>query len=93
MSQLMRLADGEEMSQEYFRKEGVLPGKKGRTGVKHFYALKRMPIRAYCWKSERFPNTYFISHYVFKDYDGLDPSDTKIVCNNWLRIEEQGHER
>lgn len=31
--------------------------------------------------------TYFISHYIYKDFDKLDDSDTTRVRNNWERIE------
>ncbi|CAM6791401.1 hypothetical protein CIFRMM088M_05470 [Citrobacter freundii] len=31
--------------------------------------------------------TYFISHYIYKDFDDLSDSDTQKVRNNWERIE------
>lgn len=89
--QIQRLADGQQMTKENFPKEGKLPNKGGNS--KHFRALKRIPVRGYCWLSSRYPNTYFISHYVYKDYGKLDSRDTQIVHRNWKRIEEEGDER
>jgi len=90
--QIQRLADGLQMSKEHFPQEGLLPGRPGKT-AKHFYAFKRLPVRAYCWLSETYPQTYFISHYIYKDYTKLASSETKRVCDNWQRIEENGDER
>jgi hypothetical protein len=56
-------------------------------------ALKRKPVRGYCWKSKKYPNTWFISHYVHKKQDKLDSSDTHKVANNWHRIEIENDER
>lgn len=91
--QIKRLADGHRMSRKNFPQEGDLPKKKGRQNAKKFNALKRIPLRGYCWLSELHVNTYFISHYVYKDYDKLKESDTKRVGKNWVRIEEKGDER
>lgn len=85
--QLRRLADGHRMSKENFPQEGELPKKKGQDRAKNFYALKRIPIRGYCWRSDKHPNKYFISHYVFKDYGKLKAKDTSKVGYNWTRIE------
>ena len=93
IQQIKRLADGHRMSKENFPQEGDLPKRKGQQKAKKFNALKRIPIRGYCWLSERFENTYFISHYVYKDYDDLKKSDTKRVGDNWRRVEENGDER
>jgi len=92
ISQITRLADGETMSERSFRKEAALPRRKGQQKLDYFYALKRIPIRGYCWKSHRVLNTYFISHYIYKDFDDLHDSDTEIVTNNWRRIEEGNDE-
>jgi len=43
--------------------------------------------------SEKHSNTYFISHYVYKDYEKLKTKDTKKIGNNWNRIEVDGDER
>jgi hypothetical protein len=91
--QINRLADGEPMSRENFPTEGALPALPGQQGNKKFHALKKIPIRGYCWESQRVPNTWFISHYVFKNYQDLDPRDTEKVGRNWRRIEENGDER
>jgi len=56
-------------------------------------ALKRIPVRGYCWRSERCENTWFISHYVYKDYQKLKARDTERLGKNWLRIEVNGDER
>lgn len=89
--QIQRMANGHRMSKENFPQEGELPKQKGST-VKKFNAFKRMPIRGYCWLSGSYPNTYFISHYVFKNYDKLKDKDTTIVAKNWTRIEVNGDE-
>lgn len=91
--QIKRLADGHRLSKENFPQEGDLPKKAGRTNAKKFSALKRKPLRGYCWMSEVNQNVYYISHYVFKNYDKLKESDTAIVGANWRRIEEDGDEK
>lgn len=73
------------MSKDSFPAEGDLPGK---ATASRFNALKRLPIRGYCWKSDKYENTYFISHYVHKDYKKLKQTDIDKVHNNWYRIEE-----
>ncbi|HHX8705221.1 TPA: hypothetical protein ACVO4A_000778 [Vibrio diabolicus] len=87
--QIERLARGERMSKENFAPEGNLPNK---SGGKKFYALKRIPIRGYCWQSSKNPKFYYISHYISKDFKKLRPKDTNIVGNNWERIEENNDE-
>ena len=82
--QLERLARGERMSNRNFPKEGKLPNNK------HFRALKYIPLRGYCWSSDKFSDTYFVSHYIYKDFDKLAKSDTNRVCGNWQRIEVDG---
>lgn len=77
--QIIRLADGYKMSRENFPQEGELPRGNGDAESKKFKALKKQPLRAYCWLSDRHENTYFISHYVYKDYQKLKSSDTKKV--------------
>ncbi len=91
--QIQRLADGERMSKENFPQEGELPKSKNNPNkTKKFNALKRIPIRGYCWLSEKHHDTYFISHYIYKDYDKLKERDTEIVGRNWKRIEVDGDE-
>jgi hypothetical protein len=85
--QFQRLADGHRMSKENFPQEGELPKQKGQSNAKKFNALKRITIRGYCWLSDKHPQKYFISHYVYKDYDKLKTKDTKKVGYNWTRIE------
>jgi len=91
--QIERLANGGRMTNENFPQEGDLPKRKGQHHIKKFRALKRIPIRGYCWLSEQHKDTYYISHYVHKDYDKLKDSDIKKVGKNWSRIEENGDER
>lgn len=73
-----RLAEGSQMSQENFPQEGNLPKGAGK-----FNAFKKVPIRAYCWLSKKHPNTYFISHYTYKDKQKLAKQDTDRVHANW----------
>lgn len=80
---IRRLGDGHPMSNENFPKEGVLPDES------HFRALKKIPLRAYVWLSKKTPETYYVSHYVYKNYDKLKDSDVKRVCDNWRAKEEK----
>lgn len=80
---IKRLGDGHPMSNENFPQEGKLPDGS------HFRALKKLPLRAYIWQSKRTPKTYYISHYVYKNYDQLKESDTKKVCKNWKKVEDK----
>lgn len=89
--QINRLANGERMPQDSFPWEGDLPALTGRP-KKRFRAFKKIPVRGYCWKSEKHENTYFISHYILKKKDALDGNDTTKVGNNWKRIEVDGDE-
>lgn len=84
--QLERLASGKRMAGGSMRKEGQLPSYQGKP-AKNFWAIKRIPIRGYFWESDRREMTYFLSHYIYKDFDELHDSDVKKVCNNWDRIE------
>jgi hypothetical protein len=92
IAQIKRLADGDPMSQGTFRKEGPLPNQPGQQGTKHFWALKKIPLRGYGWYSTLRPKTFYISHYIYKDQDGLADRDSKRVGRNWRRIEENGDE-
>jgi hypothetical protein len=90
--QIKRLADGHKMSSDNFPKEGLLPSLTGKRNSKSFNALKRKPLRGYCWRSDKKINTYFISHYAYKDYQKLKKKDEYRVCENWKRIEVNGYE-
>lgn len=85
--QIARLASGDRMSGENFRTEGNLPKRPGQTSAKKFYALKKIPIRGYCWFSERHPGTIYISHYIYKDFDDLQAEDIDKVGRNWMKVE------
>lgn len=88
---IKRLAAGHRMSKQDFPIEGSLPKRPGKkTG--DFYAFKKIPVRAYVWKSDRLPSFYYISHYVYKDYEKLADADTNRVGENWTRIEENGND-
>lgn len=89
--QIERLSSGKRSADLSVRKEGMLPSYNGRP-AKHFWAIKRIPIRGYYWESERVDMTYFISHYIYKDFDDLHGSDVTKVCNNWDRIERGKHD-
>lgn len=88
--QIRRLVRGERMSSDTFAPEGNLPSSSSHS---KFYALKRLPIRGYCWQSTIRRNTYFISHYISKDFTKLKEQDIIKVHNNWYRIEVNGDER
>lgn len=87
--QIERLARGERMSKAHFAPEGSLPN---GSSSRKFYALKRLPIRGYCWQSTKNTKHYYISHYINKDFDKLRDKDTQIVHNNWNRVEVNGDE-
>lgn len=93
VQQIQRLADGHRMSRENFPREGSLPKRNDGTHVGYFFAFKRLPVRGYCWQSDSYPNTWFISHYVYKDYQKLKNRDEAKVAENWTRIEVDGNER
>jgi len=78
-----RLAEGKRMSKDNFPQEGNLPRSQGK-----FNAFKKLPIRAYCWLSKKYPNTYFISHYTYKDKQKLDKRDTDRLHANWRDKED-----
>ncbi|KAB8132771.1 hypothetical protein FNH10_16330 [Raoultella ornithinolytica] len=89
--QIERLASGKRSADLSVKMEGLLPSYKGKPS-KNFWAIKKMPLRAYYWDSERTPMTYFISHYIYKNFDKLDDADTQKICNNWTRVEVKCHE-
>jgi hypothetical protein len=89
--QIERLSSGKRSADLSVRKEGMLPSYNGKPR-KNFWAIKKIPIRGYYWESERVDMTYFISHYIYKDFDDLHDSDVTKVCNNWGRIEREKHE-
>lgn len=84
--QIERLGSGMRTPDLSVRKEGMLPSYNGKK-AKHFWALKKIPIRGYFWESERCHMSFYISHYIYKDFDELRDSDTQKVHNNWDRIE------
>lgn len=85
--QIERLASGQRLSKEHFRQEGSLPGCDGTASGGKFYALKRLPIRAYCWKSSVRKSTWYISHYTVKDHQKLKQKDIDRIAKNWREVE------
>lgn len=81
--QIEQLANKGRLSGDNYPLEGNLPKNGGK-----FRALKKIPIRGYCWHSKKHPHTVFISHYIYKAKDKLDPKDTDRVVANWRKIEE-----
>lgn len=77
-----RLAEGERMrSPDHFNSEADLPDGKP------FYAIKTTQgLRAYGWYA-RERGVFYISHFIFKNRQKLDPADTARVCDNWRLIE------
>lgn len=80
--QITTLGNMGRLSGENFPKEGNLPNGS------NFYALKRIPLRGYCWFSSRHPSTVYISHYIHKKKSNLDTRDSQRVVENWRVIEE-----
>jgi hypothetical protein len=93
VQQIQRLADGHKMTKENFPREGELPKKGNGESAGYFHAFKRISVRGYCWRSKRLENTWFISRYVYKDYQKLKVRDTERLGKNWTRIEMNGNER
>ncbi len=50
---------------------------------KKFFAIKRIPIRAYFWYSDVHKNTIVVSHYVYKKWQKLRSEDIEKVKSNW----------
>ena len=53
-----------------------------------FFAIKRIPIRAYFWYSKNSRNTIVVSHYVNKTWRKLRLEDTNRVKANWKREQD-----
>ena len=51
--------------------------------AKKFFAIKRIPIRAYFWYSDVHKNTIVISHYVYKKWQKLRTKDIRKAKLNW----------
>lgn len=54
-------------------------------GNSKFYAIKRIPVRAYFWYAETLRDTIIISHYVYKRWNKLRSRDAKRVKANWAK--------
>lgn len=88
-----RLADHgkDSLSSENFPSEDYLPSHEGKNNER-FYCFKRIPLRAYCWFSQKHEGRVYISHFIHKKKQKLDARDTEKVRKNWRRIEEDGDE-
>jgi hypothetical protein len=71
--------DGSRFHSGWAEPEGNL------TRATKFFAIKRIPIRAYFWYSKKHKDTIVISHYVKKTWRKLRSEDTKLVKANWER--------
>jgi len=54
-------------------------------GGARFFAIRRIPVRAYFWYSKSSRNTIVVSHYVNKTWRKLRREDTARVMANWER--------
>lgn len=81
-----RLANGDRLSGDTFVKEASLPGLPGRS-TGNFWALKKIPIRAYCWYSVITRSVLYVSHYKHKKKDALANSDIEAVHHNFKELE------
>lgn len=79
------------ISSERLTVEAELPSFHGRGGGR-FYAFKEKPLRVYMWRSQRFEDTWYISHYIVKDQQELSETDKGKVHANWYRVEVEGYE-
>ena len=59
-------------------------------GAIKFFAIKRIPIRAYFWYSKNNKDTIVVSHYVKKTWQKLGLEDIKRVKANWVREKAGG---
>ena len=84
-----RFADGECLSRDSFPPEGDLPTSSGGVSNGKFYAFKKIPLRAYGWHSKSKPDVFYISHYIYKDFDDLSAADIDRVGKNWKALEER----
>lgn len=75
------LSDGEFVANKTHVKEGMLPDKT------YFYAIKKIPIRCYYWRSKSNTDVIFVSHFICKDQEKLNKKDTKRVTANWRNYE------
>lgn len=69
--------DGNRLHSGWARAEGNL----GRTSK--FYAIRRIPLRAYFFYSRTGKDTIVISHYVVKKWKKLRKKDISRVKTNW----------
>ncbi|MDZ7825666.1 MAG: hypothetical protein U5R48_06225 [Gammaproteobacteria bacterium] len=76
-----RLETGQQLSAANFPHEGYLPN--GHP----FYAIKKIPIRLYCWFSRTKPGVLFISHAYYKKQQKRPPDQAAQVYRRYLMYE------
>lgn len=84
MHQLERLASGQRISGENLVPEGKLPNDRP------FQALKKIPLRAYLWRQN---NTWYVSHFRYKDKGKLNKADSARVRKNWHLVNPTGQKK
>ena len=80
-----RKCSGERMATGSWVSEGELP-----KGVGMFHAIKKLPLRCYCWVEH---GTLCISHYVYKDQKKLAQSDIDRVGASWYERQAAIHSK
>lgn len=78
--------DGARLHRNWAEREGDLDRNT------KFFAIKRIPVRAYFWYSEVHNDTIVISHYVNKTWQKLRATDIRKVKANW-QVEKTGAEK
>jgi hypothetical protein len=76
-SYIARICSQKRLAKSSFCKEGELPGGGD------FYAIKKIPIRLYCWFGKNQKGTLFISHAIYKDQNKLSPADVDRVAKSF----------
>lgn len=78
-----RLETGQRLSAENFPHEGHLPNEHS------FYAIKRIPIRLYCWFSRTQPGVLYISHAYYKKRQKRPADQADQVYRRYLMYEDR----
>lgn len=51
------------------------------------FAIKKIPVRAYFWRSKTHARRIVISHFIVKKWDDLDPADVRRAKRNFEALE------
>lgn len=51
------------------------------------FAIKKIPVRGYFWRSKRESRRIVISHFIVKKRDDLDPADVSRAKRNYELVE------